>query len=295
MKKNGYTLIEILVVIAISLILAGAIFTLYNTIIKENISKSLIAKKESDAKIIIYQLLKDLEGIGFGVDNSRLKINGGNSSDLDNNNPFLTITNNGQTIIFLNLSARDEQYSGCWGYVKDDLSIDLSNSKSYLGNDCSGASSGNFIYLDENKNLLNSKTKGAVAFYIKDKNYPDDFKVKYYLDANNLPKECMPGTYSLYRQVNTDTAQPVASCIHTLKFRYGKTDGSYADSVNSINDLSSVIVCMLIQVGGKQSTQEPVPSFKTNRCNNITINETTDMRYYRWATIEEEVILKNIK
>jgi len=302
MRKNGYTLIEILVVIAISLILGVAIFTLYTTIIKENISKSLIAKKESDAKIMIYQLLKDLEGIGFGVDNSRLKINGVNSSDLDNDNPFLTITDNGQTIIFLNLSARDEQYSGCWGYGDVTGNLNISLSKNYLSRDCPLLNN-KFLFLDSNKNYKfietyqnpNIKYANLVAFYVGDKSYPNDFKVKYYLDSNNLPKECMQGTYSLYRQVSTDTAQPIASCIHTLKLRYGKSDGSYAASVNSINELSSVVVCMLIQVGGRQSTQEPVPSFKTNRCNNITINETTNMRYYRWATIEEEVILKNIR
>jgi len=336
MRKNGYTLIEILVVIAISLILAGAIFTLYTTIIKENMSKSLIAKKESDAKILIYQLLKDLEGIGFGVDKSRLKINseinGGNSSDLDN---VLTITDTKDPndenkiikIIFLNLSARDEQYSGCWGYGDITGNLNISLSKNYLSRDCPSLNN-KFLFLDSNKNYKfietyqnpNIKYANLVAFYVGDKSYPDNFKVTYFLkipneneDKNILPKECMQwkkegtqnipgtGTYSLYREVNGDTAQPVASCIHTLKFRYGKSDGSYADSVNSIDELSSVVVCMLIQVGGKQSTQEDVPHFKTDKCSNLNndidnaVANNPDMRYYRWATIEEEVILKNIR
>jgi type IV pilus assembly protein PilW len=73
MKNKGYTIFELLVVIALSLIVGAAFYTFYNTVIKENISKSTIAKQEQDAFILANQIVKDLSTIGFGVDADRLK------------------------------------------------------------------------------------------------------------------------------------------------------------------------------------------------------------------------------
>ncbi|MBX0311111.1 MAG: prepilin-type N-terminal cleavage/methylation domain-containing protein, partial [Sulfurihydrogenibium sp.] len=56
MKNKGYTIFELLVVIAISLIVGAAFYTFYNTVIKENISKSTIAKQEQDAFILVNQI-----------------------------------------------------------------------------------------------------------------------------------------------------------------------------------------------------------------------------------------------
>ncbi|WP_299229727.1 prepilin-type N-terminal cleavage/methylation domain-containing protein [Sulfurihydrogenibium sp.] len=327
MKNKGYTIFELLVVIALSLIVGAAFYTFYNTVIKENISKSTIAKQEQDAFILANQVVKDLSTIGFGVDSDRLKINDGTACDLDpNNNPFLTFCYEQKQyayLAYLSLAGPEGQYAGCWGFIdrtgtlntyyivndnKDNVNKPFYLSYSYLNKQCPPYA-GNYIRLNTLKELKETFTydpnnpdpskRNSYAFYVGNNRYPDDFKVIFSLDNKNLPKECAPGKiFNLQKTIGTSSS-PVISCVLDFQVKYVGTDGSIDDKIKDINKLSAIKLCMIVQVGRKQSVPDNPPNYSQaggcvqyNYYNDANYNE---WRYYRWAVIEQVIPLMNIR
>jgi type IV pilus assembly protein PilW len=320
MRNKGYTIFELLVVIALSLIVGAAFYTFYNTVIKENISKSTIAKQEQDAFILANEVVKDLSTIGFGIDADRLKINDGTACDLDGtNNPFLTYCSSQKQLAYLSLAGSEDQYAGCWGFidrtgklktyiVNNNNTIPLSYS--YLNKQCP-SNAGNYIRLNTLKKLIETFTydpnnldplkRNSYAFYIGNNTYPDDpkkvpidFEVIYRLDDKNLPRECAPDTYNLQKTVRGNSS-PVISCVLDFQVKYVKTDNTVATSIDDINELSAVKLCMIVQVGGRQSVPDNPPNYsQAGGCDQYNYTNN-DRRYYRWAVIEQVIPLMNIR
>lgn len=306
MKQGGYSIFEILIVIAITAILAGGIFSVYNFIAKETAWRHLFAKQESDTSTVINQLIKDIESAGFGI---------------DSNNLTLTTLNDG-SVRFPSLAGRAEKWSGCWAELNNGtLKI---RSKNFLGQDCQFENDW-FIVLEPytKKNLCPQSSdylcndlsgmSGLVFFATKnnDYRYPDSFMVTYSTDSQNLPKECAPGTSNIVKtlgiqgQPGYQGNYPIASCIfpNGFKVRAGIQSGNtitYTDtlSINDITDknLKLFRLCIIMQVGYRQDTASQQPQFSqqcggslsidTNWWNNIG-------RWYRWKVIEQDIPLRN--
>ncbi len=307
--KKGYTIVELLVVISLSLILGAGFYTFYQSVVKENISKGSLAKREQDVYIMLEQVIKDFQSVGFGVDIDNLKMTNGSGCDLSTDNPVLTKCSNGNndTISFLSLSASDEVYSGCWGFIDTNGNIKYYNSYDILGRPCQNINGKHLVLSTSKKKLtdsydpttLNPNYKNAYAFYVGNKTYPDDFKVKYFLDNTNLPKECAPGTYNL--QKTTSTTSPVISCVLNFKVRYIDTNNNLTDNFNidtdplqNLKKLQGLKLCMIVQVGGRQSTPENPPNYSSNGGCPIFNYNDSNWRYYRWVVIEQTIPLKNI-
>lgn len=240
--KRGYSIVEILIVIAIMGILAGGILTAYRFIAKENVTRHIVAKQESDVAVVINQLVKDIESAGFGID-----------SDTQASETTISSGN----LQFPSLASREEQWSGCWAVVDQDgkLKIEFgegNNKKeiqNYLLQKCELDAHHHFFmildpvtrkskyYSSDNPdvtqcsssgNICDDEYKKSIAFYAtQDKDcaiYPNNFIVYFFLNQTNLPKECAPGTYNLQKQIGTDSAnckttQPVISCIFPNGFK----------------------------------------------------------------------------
>lgn len=306
-SKKGFTIIELLLVVAISLILAGAMYSFYTTVVTKNLTSSITAKKQQDVYIFLNQILKDLYSTGFGVDNTRLKMTDGNTCGLDSNNPFLTkcADGNNDKLYFISLASRSEANSGCWGYVQLDGSIKSGefNIYSYLGRPCS-PEAGNYLLLDASKtnngtydpNSLDPTKKNNFAIYIGNKTYPDDFVVNYYLDNSNLPSECAPGTYNLQRKVGGDVASPLVSCVLNFKIRYIDINNNVSTTIDDINKLTGIKLCMIVQIGARQNVWEQPPNYSSNGgCDSFAFNQNNTWGYYRWAVIEQIIPLMNIR
>jgi len=129
MNIRGYSIIEILIVIAIGAVLAGGIFTAYRFMAKENVSRVLVAKSEVDIESMFYQVVKDIETAGFGIEKYKeqngQKIDGtlicGTCQQNTNDAGILV----GDSLSFYSLVSRESRYSGCWAIIMDNNEFDV--------------------------------------------------------------------------------------------------------------------------------------------------------------------------
>ncbi|WP_353684267.1 type II secretion system protein [Thermodesulfovibrio sp. 3907-1M] len=305
--KRGYSVVEILIVIAIMGILAGGILSAYRFIAKENVTRHLVAKQEQDVSVLINQLLKDVDSAGFGV-------------DIDNLCSETTISSG--SLQFPSLASREERWSGCWAVLNSgNLTI---QSKNFMGQDCQFPSAW-YTVLDPvtKKSLCPANTgylcndlnnMSGIAFYATTENdytYPQSFMVTYALNQENLPKECARGTYNLVKTIGTSrysgyqANQPVISCVfpNGFKVRAGIQSGgsiTYQDSLSNSDiqnhNLKLFRICLILQVGSAQDTPSTQPQFSSDCGGGPTIDNTwwnNTGRWYRWKVVEQDIPLRN--
>jgi type IV pilus assembly protein PilW len=300
MRRKGITLVELLVVMVIVALSAGGIFFAYRSLVRETIRQSLFAKNEQDVEVLLTSLRKDLQGIGFGVPVDRLNVgtpacNGLTAFAGANTVVGLALNcpSGGDELYFLNLATRSFRNSGCW-WVRDGAGNVATEGRRWTFEDCpNNPSAGdNLLCLDmASKAIANCNAGNVLIFTMGDRNAIGDFAVRYYLSSTSLPKECAPGTFNLLKQVNGDTAQPIASCIAVFRVRYFDGQG-YTTNIDDINNLRAIRLCLLMQVGGRMDTQmDPPNGFE--QCGDITINP--EWRWYRWKLVEEDIPLRNIR
>lgn len=306
MKQDGYSIIEILIVIAIIAILAGGIFSAYNFIAKETAWRHLVAKQESETATIINQIIKDIESAGFGIDSLNLN----------------SITINLGIISFPSLASRAEKWSGCWAELTNGSLTVMS--KNFLGQDCQFENDW-FVVLEPytKKNLCPQSSdylcndlsgmSGIVFFATKDNNYryPESFMVTYSTTSQNLPRECAPNTLNIVKTLGIQgrpgyqANQPVASCIfpNGFRIRAGIQSGNtitYRDTLSNSDienkNLKLLRLCLIIQIGYRQETISQQPQF-SQECGstlNIDNNWWNNIgRWYKWKVIETDISLRN--
>ncbi len=328
--RKGITLAELLVVIVIIGIVSAGLITAYRQVFTQSTFTATTAKDEQSAQIFIDQILKDLHSIGFGMWNnpgqpgSIHKIGnigcGGLGNFATSDQGFLAIAKNcqgnnrGDELYFFSLTARDFANAGCWGVVESGgcLRVDSTN---YLGRQCETRifNNNSIIALTPNKSKIDNiscsspsscpsgvscqgASLGTMVFFKGGAEYPKDFATRYFIGIDeNQPRTCAPNTFTLYKQVYSDTSQPVLSCIAAFKVRYVLNDNgvlSYVDSVSNSTEsnLIGIRLCMMIQIGTLANLEENVPTF-TNNCGSITIDNA--WRRYRWKLVEVDIPIKN--
>ncbi|MCS7284692.1 MAG: prepilin-type N-terminal cleavage/methylation domain-containing protein [Hydrogenobacter thermophilus] len=303
--KRAFTLVELLIVMAILLIIGAGLFYAFRTIFRQSTTQALVAKQEQDVQFITSTLVNELSTVGFGIDRSRLQVlnNGTNLSDVGN----AVIAINGSQIAFLSLATRRDTNAGCWG-VTDALGNPTTQARNYLFEACDSSRWGlpddtsKVVCLDPANKTLKADCKNALVFFKGDNTYPNDFVTSYYLDnSQTASKLCAPGTQTLYKSIPKTSAQPLVDCVGAFRVRYIVQSGgsvNYTDSVSDINSLVGIRLCMLLQVGGRQSVASNVPDFdkqKDNCGNPINPPEDWNWRYYRWAKVEVDIPLRNIR
>ena len=241
MRNNkAFSLLELLIVIAISIILMSAVYYTYTTFFMGIKSERVNVEQEIE-KIVSLEILRlDLEHLGYGV--------GKNSSgdykiyELDNTkniptSPYLlirtTLNNSNNNTIGWRICRNGN-------LIKEEIE----------------GTSNDFVYVDENGYVKYIFTDGScpsdTGVFI---GYPFDnggatgcnfngttfcSEIKYYLSNSNLPKNCNPDTYNLLRKVNNGTGQPLLSCIADIKFTVDMdTDGDGKIDTRDVDDLTS--------------------------------------------------------
>ena len=298
--RKGITLIEVLVVIAITSILAGGIFFAYRTIVQQAITQSLVAKNEQDIEVLLYSLRKDIASIGFGVPASSLRFwDSPTCSSLDafagsNSTVGIAQCPNGDELYFLSLSVREFEDSGCW-WIVDNIGRNLTVSLRWTLENCLPNPPSHRICLDmTNKNLVdcNESIPPNTLVFPTNGRQLKDFAVRYYLTNTNLPRECAPRTFNLNRELYGDVPQPVASCVAVFRVRYFDGSNYTDDPPSNFGNLVALRICMLVQVGGRTGVlMDPPNTFE--RCGNISVE--SEWREYRWKLIEEDIPLNNIR
>lgn len=333
--KKGFTLVELLVVIAIALVIGAGVYVAYVSLVREAVTKSLIAKNEQDITTLLYQLKKDLSSIGFGIDRSRLRISdthGLNNDGVINCNSlsafvsFNTVvarcgeSDRQEELYFLSFASRQQKFSGCW-WSTNTVGQFISRSIDYMLAECPQnlQGIGNCLALDLNKNCVESgcavKTcetytsqPNRLIFFTGNGAYPTDFAVRYYISNTNLPRDCAPQTFNLLKAVQGDAqAQPVASCVGAFRVRYLVVDTNNCDNDNNTN----IAYCNTIPDGnirnllgvrlcllvqvGSRTSTNMEVPQFSANCGGAINIPTQDWRWYRWRVVEEDIILENIR
>ncbi len=301
MRRKGITLVELLVVMVIVALSAGGIFFAYRSLVRETIRQSLFAKNEQDVEVLLTSLRKDLQGIGFGVPVNRLNagtlacdrltVFAGSNSVLG---LALNCLSGNDELYFLNLATRSFRNSGCW-WVRDGSGNVATEGRRWTLENCpnSPPTGENLICLDMASKAIvaNCNLPNTLIFTMGSESEIKAFAVRYFLSNTNLPKECAPRTFNLLKQVYGDAAQPIASCVAVFRVRYYDGQG-YNTTIDDINNLRAVRLCLLMQVGGRMDTpMDPPNGFE--QCGNIVINN--EWRWYRWKLVEEDIPLRNIR
>jgi len=303
MRRKGITLVELLVVMVIVALSAGGIFLAYRSLVKETIRQSLFAKNEQDVEVLLTSLRKDLQGIGFGVPLNRLNVGTPVCNGLAafaGSNFVVGIAldcpsgSGNDELYFLNLATRSFRNSGCW-WVSDGFGNVATEGQRWTLENCPDRppAGERRLCLDmASKANASCNSRNVLIFSMGNRDEIEDFAVRYFLSNTNLPKECASGTFNLLKQVNPDAvAQPIASCIAVFRVRY--FDGQdYNTTIDDINNLRAIRLCLLMQVGGRMDTQMDPPN-RFEQCGNITINP--EWRWYRWKLVEEDIPLRNIR
>jgi len=252
-------------------------------------------------EVLLTSLRKDLQGVGFGVPADRLNLGTPACNGLAafaGSNSVVGIAydcpSGGDELYFLNLATRSFRNSGCW-WVRDRAGNVATEGRRWTLDDCpnSPPAGENLLCLDmASKAVANCNSGNVLIFTMGNRNAIGDFAVRYFLSNTDLPKECAPGTFNLLKQVNGDAvAQPIASCIAVFRVRYYDGQG-YDTTIDDINNLRAIRLCLLMQVGGKMDTpMDPPNGF--DQCGDITTNP--EWRWYRWKLVEENIPIRNIR
>lgn len=318
MKNNGYTLIEILLVMLLLGILSGIIFSTYRNFIQEYKSQSIGVRKEMELLSLQIYLRKLIQSIGFGIPREISNYQIWNSPDCTDSDLFIfknstaiiglakdcSISNGPKhdRLYFRSLFATGAKEAGCWWVISPDgekksMAVDK------YGFTCNAIHENDTLcyYLDENRNYhkdyldqplnctSNLKDPGFLFFYTKGNETPPEvFRLHLSaFDDNDIAQKqaCAPksGKLMLQREWNIQ-AQPIFDCVGGLKFDF---------IGNTTNNLPSAIqVCLLVQVSGRLSTKRVVPL--NSQCGPFQEGDP-EWKYYRWRVIEEIIPLENLR
>lgn len=296
--NKGFSIIELLIVIAITLIVASGIYTLYSQFLREFKGESESIQTQIEKNIAFELIRLDLEHAGFGiVSTNDLPL------EWDENNKKLTIRStlnnaNQKTIGFVVVDCT----SGAWP-------------ANFTAGKCNDASAG--INCDKRKDIENNNLvfiNAATQAYVGtgtfgtcpasqpliglpyDPNTGNDcttqycYRVIYYLSNTQPYSHCNPNTRNLLRAVGGGVGQPVLSCVSDFKIRFaldndgdGKIDETTDVLPSSPNGIKQKVKLINFYVLQQESGLNKNYTFnQSTTIDGIQLNLPSGYEHYRW-------------
>lgn len=283
--KKGMTIFELLVVIIIVAILSAGVIKAIQQALQKTQPYISFVKQQQDVESIVNFLLMDYSSIGFGVAANNLSSAVSNVGTKDpTQNPSC----------FQTASGDMKLNSYCWATIDSNGIITVNSLNATMKSCPTDRNSYLGSCFDFQKNALSNCNSciNCIVFA------GQVGSVCYDLSAvGNRDRRCAPGTFVLRRKWGNGTPQPIVDCVRSYGVRYivkGQNGIQYQDQApTDITNLLGIRMCMILQVGGKQSTSQPEPQFSQS-CNGVVIQNVNEGGYYRWQVIEKDIPLKNI-
>jgi type IV pilus assembly protein PilW len=299
-RASGYTLTEILILIALIGIFSAGFFSFFSGMLRTERQARFTIKTEADVSALRTFLKKELQSIGFGISADYLKTTPGVCSNSS------VISGNNTTLCYLSLASRQTQWAGCWWRIDSSgIVTNATNATSRFGGNCPvpPPAGKTCLFLNYDRSLRGNATcnqtiPSTVSFYL-DGTYPSDFLVKMYnsTTSDRPDKQCHPRleNSTLILEIN-NSPQPVISCVLDFRIRYiDKTGNPLTTPPSSLQDLAGVRVCMIVQAGGRGTIRYQSSLTYSERCGGGTIPLPGDYQFYPFKVIEEEVSLPNLR
>jgi type IV pilus assembly protein PilW len=298
-RASGYTLTEILILIALIGIFSAGFFSFFLGMLRTERQARFTIKTEADVSALRTFLKKELQSIGFGISADYLKTTPGGCS------ASAVISGNNTALCYLSLASRQTRWAGCWWMI-DSSGIVFTNATSRFGGNCPVPSPAGktCLFLNYDRSIrgianCNQTIPSTVSFYL-DGSYPSDFLVQLFWSnssTNTSDKSCHPDLQRSTLQLETkDNNQPVISCVYDFRIQYiDKSGNPLTTPPSSLQDLVGIRVCLIVQAGGRGTIRYQESLTYSERCGGDTIPLPGDYQFYPFKVIEEEVSLPNLR
>jgi len=308
-KRLGYTFVEVLILIAIIGIFSAGLLAFFMGMLKTERQARFSLKSEGDVSALRTFLKKELQSIGFGVSADYLRISPGSCGS------GAVISGSISELCYLSLASRQTRWSGCWWTIDNSMNV-FGNATNRFGGACpiNPSNAGGYcLFLNYNRQKKGngvspcndiSQWPSSVVFYLDKtpREYPYYFLAKLYLSNTSTDdKSCHPNLQkrTLSLALGNDTPQPIISCVYDFHVCYIDKTGSPSSMPPSIQNLSGVRVCMIVQAGGRGSIryQQSLTYSERCRCGDYkrAVVLPDDYQFYPFKVIEEEVSLPNLR
>lgn len=321
--RRGVTLVELMITLVIFSVVISMIYSVFNAFIKQATSERKTAKTEMDVINVAWPLLKEIQTAGFGAPKysctsttqceCHISVSGTESATAS------------RTLTIHSTAAGDDQHAGKWSYItgsscdvtglpdEDDESenqrrvVVINNlDKSRIG----------YTYVKGTASpQLNAcgSFEGHIAYWMPNTNASPAapelgcYETEYSLSTSTAaPETCAAGTLSLRRSVSTvggsGTAQPILDCVLYVTYRFGCISSSGALTWQAGTDcgtskLRLVKVGMIVQNSTRRDFQVPdtITLFGDLSGQSRSVSLSSEQRYYKWRTVEQTIILKNLE
>lgn len=327
---KGFSLVELLVVIAMLGVILMVIFSEYIRVLQQTVVTRKVVKTETDVVNVLWPLFKEIESAGFGIP-AKSNTGSGSSCTTDNALPPLAYTSGTNTLTIHSTAVGDLQNAGSWSSIVGDTckvtGIDAGGFVAVINPTgmveiafTSTSLSGLDVVLDS----CVSAWKEMLAFSLPPATSgPLECGEAFYRMTpygSNPPTTCAPSGAAATEQVGRimrsiayhaaqDNSQPLMECVRDFSFRFGcinKTTGSVtwtadpATCTGAAGNLRFIKIGIIVQESPRDlsyTSPSTVTLFSelTGVSLQKTVNIISTQRNYRWRPIERTIVLRNLE
>lgn len=321
--NKGVTLVELMITLVIFSIVISMIYSVFNAFVKQATSERKVAKTEMDVINVVWPLIKEIQTAGFGVPKYDCSATtqcacGLVVADRDSDGV--------NDLIIHGTAAADDQYAGKWGYVGTSCVLSTSDipsgqnvvvisntDKSRLARTTVNASNA-LSSCGSNETNVAYWTPYAAAGDLEC--YETIYSLQPYASGTR-PATCESNTRKLTRSTQTDNTPYFATMLDCVfgsdgtdtgfNYRFGCISSSgnltwQAGTDCGTSKLRLVKIGVVVQNSTRRDIQSPatITLFEGLRTSTgtsleVSIDLTTDQRYYKWRKLEQTITLKNLE
>lgn len=302
-SNHGFSLIELMVAMAVVGIFLGAVFVTFTNFLGESANQASLSAQSLDVRTGLNQVRRDLASAGLGIPED--------GSQLDN-----AVTGNQSSVRIRStgVTGRDGDNGNRAGKVGV---LQSGPSAQGIPGDATGVvltPAREYITAGELQ-TLNPSLKTTKLFFVTQLS-PNEFYERTYAlssecDSGSNPcGDCADGTADLqYQDASGNSGRPVVECVADFRLRYGfQTSGGGIDFTSTspgnppagIEDTYPDVlkVGMVVQVGGRYRnevrTESPVSYADSDLQTGDGVTLSDEQKQYRWKVVEWTVPLTNM-
>ena len=322
--QKGVTLVELMITLVIFSVVISMIYSVFNAFIKQATSERKTAKTEMDVINVAWPLLKEIQSAGFGV--PKYSCTSTTQCDCHINVTGTESATVSRTLTIHSTAAGDDQHAGKWSYITGsscdvtglpDEDDEAENQRRVVVINNLDKTRIGYTYVKGTASpQLNAcgSFEGHIAYWMANTSASPVapqlgcYETEYSLATSTAaPATCATGTVSLRRSVSTEggvgTAQPILDCVLYVTYRFGCINTStgnltwQAGTDCGTSKLRLVKVGMIVQNSTRRDFQVPatITLFGDLSGQSRSVTVSSEQRYYKWRTVEQTIILKNLE
>lgn len=327
LNKQGFSLIELLVVVAMLGIILAVIFSEYIRVLQQAAVTRKVVKTETDIVNVVWPLFKEIESAGFGIPAKSMTGSGSSCTKANDFSAFKYDSANNRIIIH-STAVGDKKNAGAWSAIGSSCKVSGIPAGEYVAviNPSGMAELGWTSTLTSGTDVILASCDpmwiDMIAYWTPDTGGLECGEAFYRMTqytSSNKPAICAPSgsaadekvgrlMRSIAYNAGQDNSQPMLECIRDFSFRFGcisKTSGSLTwvtDAANcsgSTGDLRLVKIGMIVQESPADSSYMAPTTITLFSDLGASLQKTVNIiptqRNYRWRPIERTIVLRNLE